>query len=259
MVRKTDGEIRRLEANLVQGRWNTVLMPKVVGFDGLDISVWNELPSSDAEGESSFTAKQPGLGLTIDSIDSLSDSDTGRIFGQVGALMSVAIFEKRFDAIEIESKTLQKQFRTQDEIDRRKTTYLGKPYETFCQENVSFILKHLNETVFQSGISTLYKSEAMHDTYYKHAQMLLENEISPSGGEQLKLKFQMAYVSKERTTNETSMTFQRMLKTTKDRLVHCINCDSSKIKLAKPDGSLETLYSMADQKTPVLLSDIWSG
>ena len=78
--------------------------------------------------------------------------------------------------------------------DKIVTTYIAKPMETLCQENVSFLLKHLDEMVYQSGISTLYNGEQMHDSHYKHLQMSVEKTYE---GENtfLELKFKVAYVT----------------------------------------------------------------
>ena len=78
--------------------------------------------------------------------------------------------------------------------DRLVTTYMAKPYETFCQENVSFIFKHLNETVYRSGISTLFSGKEMHNTHYKHVQMVAEKTTE---GETiyLKLKWRVSYIT----------------------------------------------------------------
>ena len=59
------------------------------------------------------------------------------------------------------------------------------------------MLKHLNETLFQSGINTLYSSEAMHDTYYKQIGLVIEKTVPLAEDvEMLKLKWDIAYVTK---------------------------------------------------------------
>ena len=57
-------------------------------------------------------------------------------------------------------------------------------------ENVSFMFKHFNETIFQSGISTLINGKAFHDTNYKHYSMAFKN--SPDF---LLLTFKLSYVT----------------------------------------------------------------
>ena len=43
--------------------------------------------------------------MSVDSLGSLSESSTQKIFGSVGQLLSLAIFEQRSDSFEIKSKT----------------------------------------------------------------------------------------------------------------------------------------------------------
>jgi len=93
----------------------------------------------------------------------------------------VAIVEKRHEAVEIAGKTLNTFF-TPDDLARRRTNYFAKPYESFCQENLSYMLKHLNETVWSSGINSLLNSTAIHNTFYKEASMILEKSSTPEGG-----------------------------------------------------------------------------
>ena len=56
------------------------------------------------------------------------------------------------------------------------------------------MLKHLNETAFQSGVHTLFSSDAMHDTHYKHSSIVIEKTNPVEGGEVLHLKFDVAYM-----------------------------------------------------------------
>lgn len=58
------------------------------------------------------------------------------------------------------------------------------------------MLKHLNETLFYSGINTLFSSDAMHDTFYKQISMTIEktNPIA-SDAEMLTLKWDISYVA----------------------------------------------------------------
>ena len=126
--------------------------------------------------------------MRADSKGSLSESSKQKIFGTIGTLLSVAIFEQRNSAFEIEG--LQKL----DGNTNIVSTYLAKPYETFCQENVAYIFKHLNETVHQSGISTLFNSQAMHDTHYKHVQMY-GYKSDFDGVPHLRLRWKVAYVT----------------------------------------------------------------
>jgi hypothetical protein len=56
-------------------------------------------------------------------------------------------------------------------------------------DNVSFLLKHLNETVFQSGLSTLVDHKALHDTHYKNYNIKFESKQ-----DSLELQFKLSYV-----------------------------------------------------------------
>ena len=131
----------------------------------------------------------------IDSNDALSQTDLTKIFGQIGTMMSVAITNEHYNKpVEIKGPTLDEVFPTSVDRSKRKTYWFAKPFETFCQENMSFMLKHLNETAFQSGVHTLFSSDAMHDTHYKHSSIVIEKTNPVEGGEILHLKFDVAYM-----------------------------------------------------------------
>ena len=49
------------------------------------------LPSQSPD--DSFEHKEPGFSLMVDSLGSLTEDDKSKIFGQMGALMSVAAFD----------------------------------------------------------------------------------------------------------------------------------------------------------------------
>ena len=122
------------------------------------------------------------------------------------------------------------------------------------------MLKHLNETVFQSGIHTLFSSEAMHDTYYKQVSMIIEKTkpVEFEGGEVLTLKWQISYVAKSKS--KKSLSFAKVMQTKKTELAHCLNCDSSRILLAGRDGQMKTLYSLSEkQGQEIRLEEIWDG
>ena len=52
----------------------------------------------------------------------------------------------------------------------------------------------MNETVHQSGISTLFNSEVMHDTHYKHVHMQ-GYKSDFNGVPHLRLRWKVAYVT----------------------------------------------------------------
>ena len=136
--------------------------------------------------------------MTIDSIGQLSEDDLTKISGQIGTLQSVAIFERRHEAVEIRGASAGDSFFTSEDEAQRTTTYFAKPYETFCVENVSFITKHLNETVWASGIHSLFNSETMHNTFYKESSMVLEKRYPRGGGTVLRLSWTLSYVTERK-------------------------------------------------------------
>ena len=95
------------------------------------------------------------------------------------------------------------------------------------------MVKHLNETVFSSGVHTLFDSEAFHDTYYKQVTMVVEKLSPPEGGTLLSLNWKIAYVAK---TQSKTPSFADVLQTKKSSFCHCLNCDSSRIVLVGPDA-----------------------
>ena len=66
------------------------------------------------------------------------------------------------------------------------------------------MLKHLNETVFQSGVHTLLTSEAIHDTYYRQVSMVIEktHPIESDGDEVLTLNWQISYIAKPKSKKQ---------------------------------------------------------
>lgn len=162
---------------------------------------------------------EPGLSFLIDSQKSLSSDDQSKIFGQIGAILSVAIFEQRKDAIEIQAGN-------QEDVQ----TYLSKPFETFCQENVSFMMKHLNMTNYASGLRTLFNSEIMHDSHYKQVSFAVEKQKGENGGEVLTTRWKIAYVT-ERNTKDFNSDLEAILQSKVDSLIPCANCDNASILL----------------------------
>ena len=81
-------------------------MPQVVGYQKDQTKTSKDLPIDDG----TFDYKEPGFSLAIDSVGSLAQTDVNKIFGQLGALLSVAIFEKRHEAIEIKGPSQKKVF-----------------------------------------------------------------------------------------------------------------------------------------------------
>lgn len=75
-------------------------MPQIMGYQDEDNTVTRILHSGSPD-DFAFEHREPGFSLTVDSLSSLSEDDKSKIFGQIGALMSVAAFDLRNDSIEI--------------------------------------------------------------------------------------------------------------------------------------------------------------
>jgi len=131
--------------------------------------------------------------------------------------MSVAILEQRKDAIKLKSP------------EDHESLFFAKPFESFCMENVSFMFKHLNETLFQSGISTLVNNQALHDTHYKHYEMRFKNSENS-----IDLTFSLSYVVNqplEALANTASLNLRKVLLSPAKSVVKCRFCKESVIKL----------------------------
>ena len=131
-------------------------------------------------------------------------------------------------------------------------------YETFCQENLSFMFKALNMTVFQSGLSTLYSTEAMHDSYYKELTMKISKTEDV-----LRLSFDLVYATQVSGKQQRADNFVDILQLGKrgtTEFLECFNCKDSKVFRATEDGK-ETLYEKSKESPleHVSLSQIWEA
>lgn len=45
-----------------------------------------------------------------------------------------------------------------------------------CKENLSFLLKLLNITTYESGISPLIQDTVLHQSLYKHLKFIMKNQ-----------------------------------------------------------------------------------
>ena len=102
MLKKVNGDVRRIETHQVQGRWQKALMPKVFSYQEEELQFSHQLLSGD---DDVFMPREHGFSMTIDSIDSLSASDKTKIFGQIGTLQSVSIVESRHEAVELQGSS----------------------------------------------------------------------------------------------------------------------------------------------------------
>lgn len=69
----------------------------------------------DNSSDSDFRPVESGFSLVVDSIGSLSEDDTSKVFGQIGSLLSVAAFERRNQAVEIMGPDQVRTFPTSDD------------------------------------------------------------------------------------------------------------------------------------------------
>lgn len=80
----------------------------------------------------------PGLTLKYNKMDSTSDER--RLFGLLGDIFSVAILEKPLN-LELIDHTTNSTF-----------MWLGRPYEQYCKENFSFLIRLLDSIKLGSGL-----------------------------------------------------------------------------------------------------------
>ena len=64
-------DLDRVDANLVQGRWNQNLMPRVLNYE-IDPDSVHRMINEQQE----FHHKEPGFSMSIDSIGSLTESSS---------------------------------------------------------------------------------------------------------------------------------------------------------------------------------------
>lgn len=113
--------------------------------------------------------------------------------------MNVAIVEQRTQAITIKEMDPEEPSRLKD------FTYFAKPHETFCRENLGFLLKHLRENQFETGLHTLINTDVLHDTHYKHLVMSMLQS-----GDKIQLRINVNYVTE---ADSSSLHLIKMLKT----------------------------------------------
>ncbi len=93
---------------------------------------------------------------------------TEKLFAFISTIFSVAVFEKREDHIKL------------NDFDDDSFFYLSKPYEPFCKENLSFLLKLITNINYESGLRPLINDAHLHSSLYKHLHfMLLSNSKDP--------------------------------------------------------------------------------
>ncbi len=130
-----------LDVSLAQGRWNTNLVPRIQSFAANEDEVQHVLPEGIK-----YEPSEPGFTLDLVSNGKLESAKFDKVISVVSSLLQVAIFELRHEAI-----TLGFGSPKPDEV----WTYFAKPFESICQENFKFVLRHLDSFLFDSGVHKL--------------------------------------------------------------------------------------------------------
>lgn len=91
---KSVPKLTSIDASLVQGRWRDNLIPRVQKFNVDPNETDRELPQAVA-----FDYKEPGFSMDVHSTDTLSDVERDMMFGVVGSILQVGIYEQRKKAV----------------------------------------------------------------------------------------------------------------------------------------------------------------
>ena len=164
----------------------------------------------------------------------MADDQLEKLFGALTQILSVGIFDTRQDAIRIKT------------VDGGSRLYYAKPFESFCMENLSFMFKHFNETLFQSGISQLINHSVLHDTFYKDFTIAYNNK------DKIDLSFKLSYVTRasfEQAGDLDVMNVRKLLQTPQKQIVKCHVCSESKIELMLSDTSVLVYSHKQAQET----------
>lgn len=122
--------------------------------------------------------------------------------------------------------------------------YFAKPYEPFCKENLSFLVKYLNSINFDSGFSTLISDSVVHSGIYKHFKF----KMTSSETGDLRATFTLAYITQPTRINEVM-------------LLHILNLkqESSFTKSIIPSEQTVTIYHGDNERTQLSInSDLLS-
>ena len=107
-------------------------------------------------------------------------------------------------------------------------SYFSRPYEAFCKENLSFILKSLGSLLFTSGLSSLMEDMVIHNSIYKHLTLKYTNIEGA-----LKLDISISYALSH---NDKKSSLVGILGLKKDQyLTKCLICSSSQINMIHSD------------------------
>ena len=169
----------------------------------------------------------------------LSQSDIGKLYGVVSSLMNVAIVERRKETIVI------KQIDPNDGEKVKDFIYFSKPAETFCRENTAYLLKHLKEHLFETGLYKLVNNDKLHDTHYKHYSMVIENKL-----DNIKVKFQLNFVV-EGAWDAANL--RKTLKAPVSEIKKCHVCEKSTIHFVNSELSKIEIYDFKNNENTTKL------
>jgi Gpi16 subunit, GPI transamidase component len=123
---------------------------------------------------------EPGLAMKYRTDSGqMGNEENEQLFAMVSALFSVAVFEQREERLSLKDGEGEPFF------------YFSKPYEPFCKENLSFLLKLLSSFNYKSGLQSLLSDNLIHSSQYKHLRVNLDHNKD----DHLKATFHIAYVS----------------------------------------------------------------
>jgi hypothetical protein len=97
----------------------------------------------------------------------------------LSTIFSIAIFEKRDEKINLKGSNGE------------DFVYFSKPYEPFCKENISFLLKYLASLNFESGLEPLISDSVIHESLYKHLSFHLSHNPNTNF---LQVAFSLTYL-----------------------------------------------------------------
>ena len=145
--------VKSVEMDLTQGRWQENVMKKVSSYSNQQFSI------------PFYSYREAGLSIKYATHDGqIEASINEKLFAMLSSLFSIAVFEYRNEHITLKDGLGQSYF------------YFSKPYEPFCKENLSFILKFLSSIGYGGGLHKLISDSQLHSSLYKHFNFRLIHE-----------------------------------------------------------------------------------
>ena len=138
-------EIIEVELDLVQGRWHENFMKRVTLYSNRQYMIPD------------FNFAEPGLAIKFKTqTGELSTEANDRLFGFLSTMFSLGILEQRKDYLILKN------------FEGSHFFYFSKPYESFCKENLSVLLKLIANFNYESGLRPLISDSVLHSSSYKH-------------------------------------------------------------------------------------------